>query len=150
MLGLCSSDYNQAGGWSTRYGYRWGAEDVDFFSRVTQAMPLIIRSTEPDYLHVRGREQNNDYYETKNLYHEKLPPSSLSITVLNVEVHNKLLHFIQHNIDHLSDLNLKVNHVSRTYGEDAKKLVYHIHLIDKDPPYGEYIVMVLSHLSPVV
>ena len=60
MVGVCASDYSEAGGWDSKWGYHWGAEDVDFINRVKQHVPYIARVKEQEYKHVHSGENRKN------------------------------------------------------------------------------------------
>ena len=60
MVGVCASDYSEAGGWDSKWGYHWGAEDVDFINRVKQHVPYIARVKEQEHKHVHSGENRKN------------------------------------------------------------------------------------------
>lgn len=60
MVGVCASDYNLAGGWDPKWGYHWGAEDVDLINRILKHTPYIVRIREDRYKHVHSGENRKN------------------------------------------------------------------------------------------
>jgi len=56
MIGSCLSDYKAAGGWDARWGYHWGAEDVDLMHRLQDIIPYTVRVKETEYMHQHTEE----------------------------------------------------------------------------------------------
>ena len=134
------------------HSFSWGGEDVDIFDRITQVMPLVIRPKESGYMHVRDssvKKLNPSYYKKRNLFPRQLPPSSLSVILDNPILNERLLQFIRKEVLELRGLRLDFQHISRTYGKDAKIMTYQIILSNSDLE-KEYIVFIKSHLSPVL
>ena len=141
MLKICPS-----------FNFRWGGEDVDIFDRITQHMPVVIRPRESGYMHIRDssvKKLNPSYYKKRNLFPRQLPPSSQSIILDDPTLNDTLLKFIRKRVKILMGLDLQIQHVSRTYGKDAKIITYQIVVSGPDPT-KEYVIFVNSHLSPVL
>lgn len=56
MVGMCASDYKKSGGWDTKWGYHWGAEDVDLIHRLQDHIPYTVRVKEQQYIHSHTEE----------------------------------------------------------------------------------------------
>lgn len=65
----------------TRWGYRWGAEDVDIMNRMLKHIPLTVRTKEDNFEHLHSgssRSTYKFYYKNKNLYDGDLPVTPLT------------------------------------------------------------------------
>ncbi|XP_067950760.1 uncharacterized protein [Watersipora subatra] len=81
MIGACFDDYDAIGGWDTRWGYRWGAEDVDIMNRMLKRLQLTVRTEEDNFEHLHtgsSRSTYKLYYKNKNLYDGDLPITPLT------------------------------------------------------------------------
>lgn len=56
MIGVCASDYVDSGGWDPKWGYHWGAEDVDLIHRLQDKLPYTVRVKENGYIHQHSEE----------------------------------------------------------------------------------------------
>jgi len=68
-----------------RWGYRWGAEDVDIMNRMLKELPYTMRTKEYNFEHLHSgstRTTYKGYYKNKNLYDGELPVTPLT-NVLN-------------------------------------------------------------------
>jgi len=103
-------------------------------------------------MHVRDssvKKLNPSYYKKRNLFPKQLPSSSQSVILDNPLLNQRLVKFIRKEVLELKGLDLNFQHISRTYGKDAKTMTYQIILSIPDLA-KEYVVFVKSHLSPVL
>ena len=115
MVAFCLKDYEQIGGWDDKWGYHWGAEDVDIFQRGSEKF-LPVRPLEKGFLYEKdSSHQTGKYYEDRNLYDKDLPISPVSIEITDQAFKKRLRDFAGANLDGYIDG--KIDRVVRTYSK---------------------------------
>ena len=86
MIGICLSDYNRHSGYDEKWGYHWGAEDVDLYARTKEDL-ISVRPYEPGFIYFKPENSKTnrsvDYYTGMNLYDKELPVSPVSVEIKN-------------------------------------------------------------------
>lgn len=108
-----------------RWGYRWGAEDVDIMNRMLKHLPLTVRTKEDRFEHLHSGSTRTNYklyYKNKNLYDGDLPITPLTTKLNNTELANRLYNWVKPMMKY--PIELQNDEVFATYNSQAAKWTY--------------------------
>ena len=130
---------------SYRWGYRWGAEDVDIMNRMLKHIPLTVRTKEDNFEHLHSgstRSTYKFYYKNKNLYDGELPVTPLTNKVSDLTMANRLYQWAIPKMEY--PVSLKNHVVFATHNPQTGKNIYDIRY--KDDKGDDYYAVVESLL----
>lgn len=108
-----------------RWGYRWGAEDVDIMNRMLQRLPFTVRTKEDKFEHKHSgstRANYKLYYTNKNLYDGDLPVTPLTTKLNNTQLANRLQNWVKPKMKYPIELINK--EIYATYQPQSSKWIY--------------------------
>jgi len=74
LVGFCSQDYIEMRGFEFKYGFKWGAEDLDMSRSLKGLNHVVIRQPIQGLLHSQCRSKTHLKYRSQvNLYEDKIP-----------------------------------------------------------------------------
>ena len=114
-----------------RWGYRWGAEDVDIMNRMQKQVPFTVRTKEDNFEHLHSgssRSTYKFYYKNKNLYDGELPVTPLTNKVADPAMTNRLFDWVLPKMKY--PITLTKHNIFLTHSPQSGKSIYDVRYIN--------------------